>query len=150
MEVLKAWTVAARNLRSEAKIPPAEKLPLYATGSPAVADVEAVLAAVQALARLSEVKTMQTLPDSSAPVAVVGGARIMLYKEVDPAAERSRLSKESARLEAEIARERARLQNPSFVERAPAPVVEEAKNRLASSEATLARVTEQLAKLSSR
>ena len=150
MEVLKEWTVAARNLRSEAKIPPAEKLPLYATGSPAVGHVEAVLAAVQALARLSEVKTMKTLPDSPAPVAVIGGARIMLYKEVDPAAERSRLSKESARLEAEIAREKARLQNPSFVERAPAPVVEEAKNRLASSEATLARVTEQLAKLSSR
>src|SRR5205814_3326696 len=51
MSVLKEWTVAARNLRSEAKIPPAEKLPLYATSAPPVAEVHATLAALQALAR---------------------------------------------------------------------------------------------------
>src|SRR5438105_1464438 len=80
MAVLKEWTVAARNLRSEAKIPPAEKLPLYATASPPVKDPAAMLAAVQSLARVSEVKQVQTLPDSTAPVAVIGDARIMLFK----------------------------------------------------------------------
>jgi valyl-tRNA synthetase len=150
MAVLKEWTVAARNLRSEAKIPPGEKLPLYTTGAPQVADVNGVLAAVQSLARLTEVKQVQAFPDTTAPVAVVPGARIMLHKEVDPGAERERLSKETARLEGEIARSRAKLDNRSFVERAPEKVVVQERERLAGFEATLVRVKEQLAKLASQ
>jgi valyl-tRNA synthetase len=150
MALLKEWTVAARNLRSEAKIAPSEKLPLYATAAPEVGDASSVLAGVQALARLSEVRLVPSLPDSTAPVAVVGGARIMLYKEVDAAAERERLSKEMRRLEAELSKSRGKLATPSFVERAPAAVVEQEKNRLAANEANLARVREQLAKLASR
>src|SRR6185436_5590156 len=119
MAVLKEWTVAARNLRSEAKIPPAEKLPMYATSAPPASDVDGVLVSTQALARLSEIRQVQVLPDSTAPVAVVGNARIMLYKEVDPAAEAERISKEIARVSAQIAQFKAKLANASFVERAP-------------------------------
>ena len=150
MAVLKDWTVAARNLRSEAKIPPSEKLPLYATGAPRVTDVDATLAAVQALARLSGVKRVEALPDSTAPVAVLGDARIMLYKEVDPGAERERLSRESARLENEIGKAKAKLGNASFVERAPAKVVAQERERLAAFQATLTKVKEQLQKLASQ
>jgi valyl-tRNA synthetase len=150
MAVLREWTTAARNLRSEAKIAPSEKLPLYATAAPPVSDIAATLAAIQALARLSAVHLAERLPDSTAPVAMVGAARIMLHKEVDPGAERERLSKEAARLEGEIAREKARLGNASFVERAPATVVEQARARLAGFESTLARVKEQLGKLASQ
>jgi valyl-tRNA synthetase len=147
MAVLKEWTVAARNLRSEAKIPPSEKVPLFATATPSVSDVEATLAAVQALARLSAVKKVAVLPDSTAPVAMVGEARIMLYKEVDPAAERERLAKECARLESEIAKAKVQLGNASFVERAPAAVVEQMRKRLADFEQTLVKLRDQLKKL---
>jgi valyl-tRNA synthetase len=150
MAVLKEWTVAARNLRSEAKIAPSEKLPLYATRAPRVADVEATLAAVQALARLSGVKQVQTLPDSTAPVAVVGEARVMLYKEVDPALEAERISKEIARLTGEIGKAKAKLANASFVERAPAAVVEQERKRLADFEETLVKLQDQLQKLRGR
>jgi valyl-tRNA synthetase len=150
MAVLKEWTVAARNLRSESKIPPGEKLPLYATGAPPVADVDATLAAIQALARLSEVKQGKTLPDSSAPVAVVGDARIMLYKQVDPAAEAERISKEIARHTGEVAKAKAQLGNPSYVERAPGPVVEQMRKRLADFEETLLKLQDQLQKLRAR
>jgi valyl-tRNA synthetase len=150
MAVLKEWTVAARNLRSEAKIPPAEKLPLYATGAPPVADVEATLAAIQALARLSEVKQSRQLPDSTAPVAVVGDARIMLYKEVDPAAEAERISKEIGRVTGEIAKFKTKLGNASFVERAPAAVVEQERKRLADHQETLLKLQEQLQKIRGR
>jgi valyl-tRNA synthetase len=147
MAVLKEWTNATRNLRSEAKLPPGERLPLYATAQPPVTDVAATTVALQSLARLAEVKTVAQLPDSPSPVAVVGEARLMLYKEVDPAAERDRLQKESARLAAEIGKAKTKLGNPSFVERAPAPVVAQERERLAGFEATLAKVNAQLEKL---
>jgi valyl-tRNA synthetase len=137
-------------LRSEARIAPSERLPLYATAAPAASEPAATLAGVQALARLSEVRLVPVLPHSTAPVAVVGAARIMLYKEVDPAAEQERLAKESARLEREIAKAKAQLGNPAFVERAPAAVVEEMRRRLVEFEQTLARLQEQLTKLGPR
>jgi valyl-tRNA synthetase len=138
MEALKQWTVAARNLRSEAKIPPGERVPLYATALPAPETVAAIIA----LARLSAFEKRDPLPDSNAPVAVVGNARLMLYKQVDPAAERARISKEIARLEGEIAKAKAKLANASFVERAPASVVEQERKRLADFEATLRKLGE--------
>jgi valyl-tRNA synthetase len=152
MAVLKQWTVTTRNLRSEAKIPPGERVPLYATAAPAVSAESAASAimAITALARLSELSRRDSLPDSNAPSAVVGDARLMLHKEVDPAAERDRLQKESARLAAEIGRAKSKLGNPSFVERAPAPVVAQERERLAGFEATLAKLNAQLAKLSPR
>jgi valyl-tRNA synthetase len=127
MEALKQWTVAARNLRSEAKIPPGERVPLYATALPAPETVAAIIA----LARLSAFEKRDPLPDSNAPVAVV-----------DPAAERARISKEIARLEGEIAKAKAKLANASFVERAPASVVEQERKRLADFEATLRKLGE--------
>jgi valyl-tRNA synthetase len=150
MVVLKEWTVAARNLRSEAKVPPGEKLPLFTTATPPVADVEAALAAIQSLARLSAVNRTDTLPESNAPVAVVGEARIMLYKEVDPAVEAERISKEIGRVSAEIAKAKAQLANPSFVERAPPHVVEQIRKRLCDFEENLVKLQDQLQKLRGR
>jgi valyl-tRNA synthetase len=150
MAVLKDWTVAARNLRSEAKIPPGEKLVFYRTEDPQVSDPASAIAAVASLARLSAFEKRQSLPDSNAPVAVLGSARIMLHKDVDPAAEAERISKEIFRVQGEIARFKAKLANASFVERAPAAVVEQERKRLADAEETLVKLQEQLSKLRPR
>jgi valyl-tRNA synthetase len=150
MAVLKEWTVAARNLRSEAKIPPGEKLPLYTTAAPAVGDVDAAFAALQSLARLEAIKRVKELPDSTAPVALVGDARIMLFKEVDPALEAERISKEITRVSGEVAKAKAQLGNPSFVERAPPQVVEEVRKRLSNYQQELLKLQEQLQKLRGR
>jgi valyl-tRNA synthetase len=147
MAVLKEWTNATRNLRAEAKLPPGERLPLYATGDPPVSGVPAMLAALKALARLEDVKKVPVLPDSPAPVAVVGEARLMLYKEVDPAVEAERISKEITRVTGEMAKSKAKLANPAFVERAPAQVVAQERERLAGNEELLAKLQEQLKKL---
>jgi valyl-tRNA synthetase len=145
--VLKDWTIAVRNLRAEAKIAPAERVQLFATSEPQVADPAATLRAIAALGRLSSIEKRDPLPDLPSPVAVLGNARIMLHKEIDPAAERERLAKEALRLEGEIAKARAQLGNTSFVERAPAKVVEQMRERLAGFESTLAKVRQQLGKL---
>jgi valyl-tRNA synthetase len=66
---------------------------------------------------------------------------------MDKAAERDRLNKEIARLEGEIPKVKANLENSSFVQRAPAKVVEQMRERLAGFETTLAKLKEELQKL---
>jgi valyl-tRNA synthetase len=61
----------------------------------------------------------------------------MPHIEVDPEAERERVAKEIQRLEGEIAKARAQLAKPSFVERAPAPVVQQMRDRMSAFQATL-------------
>ena len=85
------------------------------------------------------------LPDAGAPVQVVGASRLMLHVEIDVAAERVRLDKEIARLEGEITKANGKLSNASFVERAPAAVVEQEKARVAQFGETLRKVQEQRA-----
>jgi valyl-tRNA synthetase len=140
MELLKEWTVAARNLRSEAKIAPSEKVLLLRTADPAVSDLAAFSSAIASLARLNGFEKRPALPDSNAPTAVLGEARIMLYKEVDPALEAERISKEIARISSEIAKAQAKLANTAFVERAPAAVVAQERKRLADFEQVLKKL----------
>jgi valyl-tRNA synthetase len=137
---------AARNLRSEAKIPPKDRVTFYVTGALS-ASAESAMAV---LARASELKTFAELPPSDSPVAVVGPHRLMPHVEVDPQAERERLGKEAGRLEAEIAKARGKLGNAAFVERAPAAVVSQERERLAAFEATLNKVQAQLGKLAAK
>jgi valyl-tRNA synthetase len=136
---------AARNLKAEMKLTPQQRVPFYITGKPGAA----CLAAIEALVRPSAINAVDELPRSDSPVAVVGAHRIMLQVEVDPAEERARIMKEIARVENEIAKAKVQLANPSFVERAPAKVVEQMRARLAEFESTLAKLKQQLGKLGS-
>jgi len=141
---LKVLTNAARNLRSEMGLNPGQRVPGFVQAGPEVASH---LPYLQALARLSEVKLVATLPDAQSPVAVTGSGKVMLHVEIDRAAERERLAKEAARLDGEIAKAEAKLGNASFVERAPANVVEQEKKRLADFRAKLDDIRAQLARL---
>jgi valyl-tRNA synthetase len=145
MAELKAQIDAVRALRGEMNVPPSQKAPLNVTGDRATLERNGPYLA--ALARLSEVNVMDTLPDVGAPVQVVGQARLMLHIEIDVAAEQARLDKEIARLEGEIAKTTAKLSNESFVARAPAAVVDQEKARMAQFNDTLAKVREQRQRL---
>jgi valyl-tRNA synthetase len=137
---------AGRNLKAEMKLSPQQRVPFYITGTPS----DASLSAVHVLIRPSELNVVEELPVSDSPVAVVGAHRIMPRVEVDAAAETERLRKEIARVEGEVAKSKAKLANASFVDRAPAKVVEQEKGRLAGFEATLEKLREQLARLKGR
>jgi len=150
---LKAIVGTCRNLRSEMKLSPAERVPLHATGTSA--DLEFVHGAtplLRALAKLSDVKTFAddaafTQATANAAVSNVGTLRVALHVEVDVAAELDRLDKEIRRLQGEIAKAEAKLANSGFVARAPAAVVDQEKRRAAEFTAALGRLQDQAARL---
>ncbi len=137
---------ALRNLRSEMKISPSLKVPAISAG----AAMQIVLPSIMLLAKLSELKyvTEDEFNRTDAPLKVVRDKKFKLKVEIDVVAERERLRKEIARLEGEIPKTHAKLGNASFVERAPAKVVEQERARLAGFESTLAKLREQLQKIS--
>ena len=140
--VAKEVVNAARNLKSEMKLANQQRVPVYVTGAPGAT----TLRGLEALVKPAAIHVVEVLPDSDSPVAVAGAHRVMLQVEVDPAAERQRLSKESARLESEIVKAKTQLGNESFIARAPAQVVEQHRTRLAGLESTLAKLRQQLDK----
>ncbi|HJT52120.1 MAG TPA: valine--tRNA ligase [Nitrosospira sp.] len=143
--MLKELVNACRTLRGEMNLSPASRVPLLAVGNEqTLADFSPYL---MALVKLSGVEIVSDLPDVEAPVAILAEFKLMLKIEIDIVAERERLRKELARIEAEIARAKIKLTNENFVHRAPAHVVEQEKERLANFGATLEKLKEQLQKL---
>ncbi len=147
---LKAVLLEVRRLRSEMNLPPSEKVPLLTLGDSQFVAAAAPL--LQALARLGEVRMLAdeaafATATRVAPVAVSGELRLALHAEVDLAAEDARLAKEIARLEGEVAKAEAKLSNASFVDRAPAAVVAQERERVAGFRQSLDRLSDQRTRL---
>jgi valyl-tRNA synthetase len=100
------------------------------------------------LARLESVREAEAAPAGAAQFAVgeaVGALSIAEF--INLAAERARLAKAVATLEAEAARVRKKLDNPDFMARAPEAVVAENREKLAEAEADRAKMEAALARL---
>jgi valyl-tRNA synthetase len=136
---------ACRTLRSEMDLKPGQKVPLIAQGDPAQLNNYAPYMA--AIARLTDVQIVDTLPEADAPMSSVGAFKLMLKVEIDKAAEIARLKKERARVDGEITKARGQLSNSKFVDKAPPAVVAQLRERLANFEKMLADIDAQLAKL---
>ena len=146
ISLLQDMVNAARSLRSEMNLSPALRVPLLAAGDSKSLNFFAPY--LQALAKLSDVSILKSLPDADAPVAIIGEFKLMLKMEIDIAAERERLDKEIAKFNIEITKAQGKLSTPTFVERAPAAVVEQENKRLQEFSATLAQLKAQRGKLS--
>jgi len=145
IQLLKELVNACRTLRGEMSLSPAQRVPLVIEGDTGV--INALAPYIAALGKLSEVSAVPALADADAPVALVGDLRMMLVVEIDKDAERARLAKEIARIQNEITKAQAKLANSSFVDRAPAAVVEQEKARLADFGIMLQKLETQHARL---
>lgn len=124
-----ATVQAGRNLRAEAKIPSNKKAQFILR-----ADKKEIGSELSTLARLlnaEEVKLDgQYKAKPGVPVAMTPIGEIFLtISGGDVAAERERLDKEIAKIETELRTVEGKLKNKSFVDRAPAAVVEEHRQR---------------------
>ena len=131
---------AGRNLRAEAKIPSNKKATFVLRSQS-----ETIVSELPTIARLlnaDEVRLdRQHKATAGVPMAVTPLGEIFLTVAAgDKTIERERLDKEIAKLEEELRTVKGKLKNKSFVDRAPAAVVEEHRQRQKD-------FSEQLAKL---
>jgi len=148
--LLQEIIIACRKLRSEMNLSPAQRVPLIISSGIAAGDedtLKALAPYISSLAKLSEVQIVAEQPEGDAAVAIVRAFRLMLKVEIDVAAERERLDKEITRLQNEISKTQGKLSNSSFVDRAPAAVVEQERKRMEEFSATLAQLQTQRGKL---
>ncbi|KPC49144.1 valine--tRNA ligase [Amantichitinum ursilacus] len=144
VEILQALAFAARNLRGEMGLSPAQKVPLFLEGDASLVRFADYL---KPLAKLSEVHVVAALPADDAPVAVAPNARLMLKVEVDKAAESARLTKEIAKTQEGLDKVQAKLDKPGYTDKAPAHLVEKDRAQIAELQDKLGKLNEQLAKL---
>ena len=120
---------AGRNLRAEAKVPSNKKANFILRA--ADKDAANELPTITRLLNADEVKLdRQYKAKPGVPVAMTPLGEIFLsIRGSDKKAERVRLDKEIAKIEDELETVKTKLKNKSFVDRAPAAVVEEHRKR---------------------
>ncbi|MBR5620589.1 MAG: class I tRNA ligase family protein, partial [Clostridia bacterium] len=144
MEVVRA----VRNRRAEMNVPPAKKAKLYiaSNDTDTFADASTIF---MKLAGASEVEVGKSFTLDGAVNIVTHDAKVYIPMGdlVDFEAERARLNKELAKAKDDLAYIGKKLNNPSFVEKAPAAVVQMQRDGAAKLEDKIAMLEESLAKL---
>jgi valyl-tRNA synthetase len=133
VEWLKAMVSTLRRIRSELNVSPSKQVALLLQGGDAADStrVERFAPQLKFLNRLERIEAISGDPPPAA-AGVVGELRLFVPLEglVDLDAERARLDKELKRVEGEIAKCRNKLASETFVQNAPAAVVEQERLRL--------------------
>ena len=141
---------AIRSVRSEMNIPPATQLPLVFAGASAATRARAARWSefVQRLARVTDMSFAEKAPQGAVQLIVRGEvAALPLQGVIDLGAERTRLSKEMAKCDADIARVDQKLGNADFLKRAPEEVVEGEREKRDEAQARKAKLAEALERL---
>jgi valyl-tRNA synthetase len=135
MEWVKSFIMGVRRIRSEMNIAPSQGVPVQLANG---AEADAVYlqrhrAAIASLARIDAFTWLnEDDPRPEAATALVGSLKILipLAGLIDKEAELARLSKEMDKLRKDEHKIAGKLDNPDFVAKAPADVVDKERQRL--------------------
>ena len=145
---VKTLMLGVRQIRGEMNISMAKRIDVILANANAddlrrLADFEPLLA------KLAKFESIRVLDAGAvaplAATALVGDMQVLVPMAglIDKDAELARLDKEIGRLEGEVKRVGGKLSNASFVDKAPAEVIEKERAKLAEAEQALTKLAEQ-------
>ena len=147
---LQQCLLGIRQIRGEMDIAPGKQLDvLYQNESPEdLGRLESMAPWLNALGRIQSLSPAGDNPPECA-MAVAGKLKLLVPMAglIDKDAELARLDKQISKLEKELSGAQARLTNPSFVEKAPAAVVEKARQQADAQAQTLVELKAQQDKI---
>ena len=130
VERLRALVTRVRNFRRERRVAPTEPVALSVEASPAeTGEIRSLEPLLRHLARLSEIRFGPA--GDGARRDVVSGVAVGLALPAGTApTDREGVARRLSQVDQEIGELSAKLQNPAFLERAPAEIVEKTRRRL--------------------
>ena len=150
---LKSFILGIRKIRGEMNIPPGKPLPCYIknySGQDKVY-IERSKSILSTIAKLDSINLLsKSDEEDESAIALVGEMKILipLAGLIDKGAEQERLNKEIEKLIKLKSQFSAKLSNEKFVKGAPEAVVNNEKEKLASTESALKDLKQQLDKIS--
>ena len=151
-EWVKQFILGIRQIRGEMDISPGKPLPVLLE-NPGEKDREFAAQNAHLLARVGRVESVRPLAgDEEAPAsatALLGNMRLLVPMAgvIDVEAEKARLGRQRERGSTDLGRMRLKLDNPNFVNNAPADVVTKTRRQLAELELKISQLDEQLSRL---
>lgn len=152
LEWVKQFIVAIRTVRSEMNIAPGKLLSILLQKGTTV-DRERYQNNLNLILRLARLEQGRWLGENESHpesvTALVGELEILIPMAglINKEEESARLTKEIVKLQKETERAEMKLQNPSFVDKAPADVVAKEREKLADAKATLLKLQMQKEKI---
>ena len=150
---LKSFILGIRKIRGEMNIPPGKPLPCYIKNysSQDKVYIERSKSILSTIAKLDSINLLsKSDEEDESAIALVGEMKILipLAGLIDKGAEQDRLNKEIEKLIKLKSQFSAKLSNEKFVKGAPEAVVNNEKEKLASTESALKDLKQQLDKIS--
>ncbi len=146
------FILGTRRIRGEMNIAPGKPLPVLLKNGNAKdkAFVENNQTYLSRLGRLASIEWLdENAPEPESAIALVGEMRILIPMAglIDKAAELARLDKEIQKIEKELPRIEGKLNNPKFIDKAPAEVIDKEKQKQNRLQKHLQELLEQRAKI---
>jgi valyl-tRNA synthetase len=148
MQWVMDFILGVRRIRGEMNIPPGKPLPvLLQNGQPKdrqwLNDSRELLVKLGRLGEIAWLGTAESAPESA--IALLGDLRILIPMQglIDKDAELVRLAKEIQRIEKDLPRVEGKLNDPSFIGKAPPHVVEKELAKLAEMRSALQQLKAQ-------
>jgi valyl-tRNA synthetase len=151
-EIFKEIIYKIRNIRGEMNIPPDKKAKaVFKTASASIVSIiKREDANIKSLARVEEIVIDENfVPDKNDACAVISDLEIYLPLKglIDTDKEKARLSKEIEKVEADLVRVNSKLNNETFIGKAPAEIIEKEKSKKVEMEEILLKLKDSLGKL---